>query len=61
VTGSPTSLYVDTAGVGWQTRRPGMHWKILWEDGDRRVHTVTTPQGALVLAIMSGSTEPLPA
>jgi anti-sigma factor ChrR (cupin superfamily) len=108
VTTAPTSLYVDPAGVDWQTRRPGVHWKILWEDGDRRavlvrydpgalvprhrhlgdeqifvlegsvtddtgtcsagnyarrppgcVHTVTTPQGALVLALMSGSTQPL--
>ena len=110
MTAAPASLYVDIAGVGWQTRRPGVHWKILWEDGNHRavlvrydpgatvprhrhlgdeqifvlegsvtddtgtcsagnyarrppgcVHTVTTPQGALVLAIMSGGTEPLPA
>lgn len=102
------SLYVNTAAVPWTERRPGVHWKILWEAGDRRTvlvryaagavvprhrhlgeeqiyvlegsvsddtgtcmagqyarrppgceHTVTSRDGALVVAIMSGGTESL--
>ena len=104
----PVSLFVDVAGRPWRERRPGVHWKVLWEEGDRRavlmrydpgaviprhrhlgdeqifvlvgsvaddtgvctqgnyarrppgcVHTVRSPEGALVLAIMSGGTEPV--
>jgi anti-sigma factor ChrR (cupin superfamily) len=107
MTTTPVSLYVTAAEVPSHERRPGVHWRILWEEGDRRavlmryepgatiarhrhlgdeqifvlegsvsddtgtctagnyarrppgcVHTVTSPRGALVLAIMSGSTEP---
>lgn len=107
MTDAPRSIYVDPAGRAWQERRPGVHWKILWEDGDRKavlmryapgatisrhrhlgdeqifvlegsvtddsgtcvkgayarrppgcVHSVSSPEGALVLAIMSGGTEP---
>jgi anti-sigma factor ChrR (cupin superfamily) len=103
----PSSLYVDPAGRPWQERRPGVHWKVLWEEGDRKavlmryepgatiprhrhlgdeqifvlegsvsddtgtcrqgsyarrppgcVHAVSSPDGALVLAIMTGGTEP---
>lgn len=110
MTGTPASLYVDTSQRDWEERRPGVAWKVLWEDGDRRavlmryapgaviarhrhlgdeqifvlqgsvsddtgtctagnyarrppgcVHTVRSPDGALVLAIMSGGTEPAPA
>lgn len=105
---SAASLYVHAAAVPWSERRPGVHWKILWEAGDRRTvlvryapgavvprhrhlgeeqiyvlegsvsddtgtcaagqyarrppgceHTVTSREGALVVAIMSGGTEPL--
>ena len=108
MTATPVSLFVDVAGRPWQERRPGVHWKVLWEEGDRRavlirydpgaviprhrhlgdeqifvlegevaddtgvctrgnyarrppgcVHTVRSPGGALVLAIMSGGTEPV--
>jgi anti-sigma factor ChrR (cupin superfamily) len=108
VTATPLSLFVDVAGQPWRERRPGVHWKVLWEEGDRRavlirydpgaviprhrhlgdeqifvlegevaddtgvctrgnyarrppgcVHTVRSPGGALVLAIMSGGTEPV--
>jgi anti-sigma factor ChrR (cupin superfamily) len=104
---APTSLYVDVAGQPWQERRPGVHWKLLWAEGQRRallvryapgatiprhrhlgdeqifvlegsvsddtgtctsgnyarrppgcIHSVTSCDGALVLAVMSGGTEP---
>ncbi len=104
---TPVSLYVDAAARPWQERRPGIHWKVLWEEGDRKavlmryapgttiprhrhlgdeqifvldgsvtddtgtctsgnyarrppgcIHSVTSRDGALVLAIMSGRTEP---
>jgi len=103
----PTSLYVEAADRPWIERRPGVFWKVLWEEGDRRtvlmrytpgatiprrrhlgeeqiyvlegsiaddtgtctsgnyarrppgcVHSVTSREGALVLAVMSGGTEP---
>lgn len=105
----PVSVYVDAATRPWEERRPGVSWKVLWEEGDRRavlmryepgaviprhrhvgdeqifvlegsvsddtgtctagnfarrppgcVHTVHSPGGAVVLAIMSGPTEPVP-
>lgn len=105
---APRSLYVDPADRAWQERRPGVSWKVLWEEGDRKallvryaagaaiprhrhlgdeqifvlegsltddtgtclagayarrppgcVHSVSSPDGALVLAILSGGTEPL--
>ena len=104
---TPTSLYVNAVEQSWQERRPGVHWKLLWADGERRallvryapgatiprhrhlgdehifvlegsvsddtgtctsgnyarrppgcVHTVISQDGALVLAVMSGGTEP---
>ncbi|MBI2159804.1 MAG: cupin domain-containing protein [Candidatus Rokubacteria bacterium] len=107
MSGVPASLYVTAADRPWVERRPGVHWKVLWEDGDRKavlmrydpgatiprhrhlgdeqifvldggvsddtgtctkgnyarrppgcVHTVTSRHGALVLAIMTGGTEP---
>ncbi len=107
MSGAPASLYVTAADRPWQERRPGVHWRILWEEGDRKavlmrydpgatiprhrhlgdeqifvldgsvsddtgtctrgnyarrppgcVHTVTSRDGALVLAIMTGGTEP---
>jgi hypothetical protein len=39
----PPSLYVTADDRPWQERRPGVHWKVLWED--------------LVLAIITGGTE----
>ena len=105
---APASLYVTAADRPWVERRPGVHWKVLWEEGDRKavlmrydpgatiprhrhlgdeqifvldggvsddtgtctkgnyarrppgcVHTVTSRDGALVLAIMTGGTEPV--
>lgn len=107
MTAPPRSLYVAAADRPWVERRPGVHWKVLWDEGDRKavlmrydpgatiprhrhlgdeqifvldgsvsddtgtctrgnyarrppgcVHTVTSREGALVLAIMTGGTEP---
>ncbi len=30
----PVSLFVNTADVPWVERRPGIFWKLLWEDPD---------------------------
>jgi anti-sigma factor ChrR (cupin superfamily) len=106
---APASEYVRVAARAWDRRRPGVHWKVLHEEGDRRtvlvrydpgaviprhrhlgdeqifvlegsvtddtgtcvagdfarrppgcVHAVRSAQGALVLAVMSGGTEPVP-
>ena len=108
MTQPPTSFYVEVAKGTWQERRPGIHWNVLWEEGDRKavliryepgavvprhrhlgdeqifviegsvsddtgtctagnyarrppgcVHTVTSPGGALVIAVMTGVTEPM--
>jgi len=108
VSRAPASFYVTAADRPWVERRPGVHWKVLWEEGDRKavlmrydpgatiprhrhlgdeqifvldgnvsddtgtctkgnyarrppgcVHTVTSRDGALVLAIMTGRTEPV--
>ena len=105
---APVSQYVATTGRPWMERRPGVRWKVLFEDGDRKtvlmryepgavipchrhigdeqifvlegsvsddtgtcsagdyarrppgcVHTVRSTGGALVLAIMTGATEPV--
>jgi anti-sigma factor ChrR (cupin superfamily) len=104
---APTSLYVNPADRAWVERRPGVAWKVLWEEGGRKavlmryqpgatiprhrhlgdeqiwvlegsvsddtgtcarghyarrppgcVHAVQSRDGALVLAVMSGGTEP---
>jgi anti-sigma factor ChrR (cupin superfamily) len=104
----PASEYVSVAARAWDQRRPGVHWKVLREAGDRKtvlvryepgaviprhrhlgdeeiyviegsvtdetgtcnagdyarrppgcVHTVRSTHGALVLAIMTGGTEPV--
>jgi anti-sigma factor ChrR (cupin superfamily) len=34
VTTPPASLYVDVAKLHWIERRPGVFWKMLWEDPD---------------------------
>jgi anti-sigma factor ChrR (cupin superfamily) len=106
---APASQYVAARARPWVERRPGVSWKTLFEEGDRRtvlvryapgttiprhrhlgeeqifvlegsvsddtgtcaagdyarrppgcVHTVRSTGGALVLAVMSGGTEPVP-
>jgi anti-sigma factor ChrR (cupin superfamily) len=44
----PTSLYVDVAARAWVERRPSVHWKTLWEDGDRRAVLIRYAAGAVV-------------
>ena len=45
---APHSLYVDVADRPWVERRPGVHWKTLWEDGDRRAVIIRYDAGAVV-------------
>ena len=33
---APTTLYVNAADVPWVERRPGVFWKVLWQDGEGR-------------------------
>ena len=107
--GRPVTEYLDVGAQPWVERRPGVHWKVLFRDGERQtvlvrydagaviprhrhvgdeqifviegeveddtgvcrtgqfarrppgcVHTVRSPRGALVLAVISGGTEPPP-
>ncbi len=109
MTAPPASLFVNADQIPWVERRPGVFWKVLWEDPDgqrkavliryepgatiprhrhigdeqifilegsvaddtgvctagnyaRRppgcVHTVVSPAGALVFAVISGPAEP---
>ncbi len=110
MTAPPASLFVNADQISWTERRPGVFWKVLWEDPDGRhkailmryepgatiprhrhigdeqifvlegsvaddsgvctagnyarrppgcVHSVVSPTGALVFAVMSGPTEPV--
>ena len=36
MTTPPVSLFVTTSTVPWVERRPGVFWKILWEEGRTR-------------------------
>jgi anti-sigma factor ChrR (cupin superfamily) len=45
---SPTSVYVTTADRQWQERRPGVHWKVLWEEGDRKAVLMRYDPGATI-------------
>lgn len=42
------TLYVDAADRQWTEPRPGVHWKILWEEGDRRTVLVRYEPGAVI-------------
>ncbi len=44
----PVSLYVNPADRAWEPRRPGVHWKVLWEEGDRKALLVRYDPGAVV-------------
>jgi anti-sigma factor ChrR (cupin superfamily) len=48
VTPEPPSLYVRAADVPWVERRPGVAWKTLWEEGDRRAVLVRYAPGAVI-------------
>ena len=45
---SPTSLYVSADDRPWQERRPGVHWKVLWEEGDRKAVLIRYAPGAAI-------------
>ena len=45
---APVSDYVAAAGRPWVERRPGVHWKLLFEDGDRRTVLVRYEPGAVI-------------
>jgi anti-sigma factor ChrR (cupin superfamily) len=42
------TLYVDAADRPWTEPRPGVHWKILWEEGDRRTVLGRYEPGAVI-------------
>src|SRR5439155_1386725 len=44
----PRSLYVTADGQPWLERRPGIHWKILWEEGDRKAVLMRYAPGATI-------------
>ena len=45
---APTSLYVDVADRPWVERRPGVFWKVLWEEADRKAVLMRYSAGATV-------------
>jgi anti-sigma factor ChrR (cupin superfamily) len=45
---TPASVYVDVGGRTWEERRPGVFWKVLWEEGDRRAVLVRYAAGAVI-------------
>jgi len=45
---TPTSLYVAADSVAWVERRPGVHWKILWEEGDAKAILIRYDPGATI-------------
>lgn len=45
---TPRSLYVNVAERSWQERRPGVHWKVLWEEGDRKAVLMRYDPGATI-------------
>jgi anti-sigma factor ChrR (cupin superfamily) len=47
-TPAAVSAYVDVAGRPWQERRPGVFWKVLWEEGDRKAVLVRYSAGATI-------------
>ena len=44
----PTSLYVSAGDRPWVERRPGIFWKTLWEDGDRKAILMRYEPGATI-------------
>jgi anti-sigma factor ChrR (cupin superfamily) len=45
---SPVSEYISVAGRAWDQRRPGVHWKVLREAGDRKTVLVRYDRGAVI-------------
>ncbi len=44
----PTSVYVAAADRPWFERRPGVQWKILFEEGERRTILMRYQPGAVI-------------
>ena len=44
----PVSLYVRADARAWVERRPGVFWKILWEDGDHKAILMRYAPGATI-------------
>jgi anti-sigma factor ChrR (cupin superfamily) len=42
------SLYVNADTVAWIERRPGIHWKILWEEGEAKAILMRYAPGATI-------------
>lgn len=45
---SLASEYVSVATRAWEQRRPGVYWKVLHEEGDRRTVLVRYEPGAVI-------------
>ncbi len=39
---------MNVAERSWQERRPGVHWKVLWEEGDRKAVLMRYDPGATI-------------
>ncbi len=50
MTSLPLSLFVKAADIPWVERRPGVFWKVLWEDadGNHKAILVRYAPGAIV-------------
>ena len=44
----PVSLYVNASDRPWVERRPGVFWKTLWEDGERKAILMRYAPGATI-------------
>ena len=50
---TPSSEYISVAGRAWDQRRPGVHWKVLREEGDRKTVLVRYDRGAVIAQILA--------
>lgn len=51
MTTPPASLFVSVDQMPWVERRPGVYWKVLWEDPD-------SPRKAILMRYEPGATIP---
>ena len=45
---APASRFVDVAGMDWVERRPGVFWKVLWEEGHHKAILMRYAPGATI-------------
>ena len=45
---APVSRYWDVSGIPWEERRPGVHWRVLYRDGNRQTVLVRYDPGAVI-------------